>query len=137
MERNTEMPNPFADAFDAVKNMLTAKPKDEDLEEYESHIKPGAVVRVEDPKSVDAVLNQRGQRYGSFHMNSVVYVHLMEVFEQSPNWTEAPPSVKHACGNIATKLARLLTGEVMYDDNWQDIAGYATLMAKICRGEAK
>ncbi|OYW77677.1 MAG: hypothetical protein B7Z37_03040 [Verrucomicrobia bacterium 12-59-8] len=59
----------------------------------------------------------------------------MEVFQSSPNYISSPPAVKHALGNIATKLARLLTGEVMYFDNWRDIAGYATLMDKICNGE--
>lgn len=91
---------------------------------------------VKEPTStVEATLNERGKRYGTFTANSIVYTKLMEVFEASPNWKDAPPAVKHACGNIATKFARLLTGDVMYYDNWRDIAGYATLMDKICNGE--
>ena len=29
---------------------------------------------------------------------------------------------------IATKLARIITGDPDYSDNWHDIAGYATLV---------
>lgn len=123
----------------ASKVMGVFKTGDLTEEELETlrNAKPGEVIQVANPGSVDATLAQRGKRYGSFKANSIVYDELIKVFELSPNWHDAPPEVRHACGNIATKLARMLTGEVMYDDNWQDIAGFATLMAKICRGEAK
>lgn len=86
---------------------------------------------------VDATLAERGNRYGTFKDNSVIYDELIKVFQSSPNYASAPPEVRHALGNIATKLARLLTGDVMYFDNWRDIAGYATLMDKICQGEIR
>lgn len=33
---------------------------------------------------------------------------------------------------IATKLGRIITGDPMHKDHWEDIAGYATLAAREC-----
>lgn len=90
-----------------------------------------------EPDNVDATLAQRGGRYGLFVDNSKVYVQFMSMVEQSPNYQRLSPAARHALGNIGTKLARLLTGDPDYHDNWLDIAGYATLMAKICQGEKR
>lgn len=121
-------------AAEAVMGFLAKEKKDEGEEELQ--LRSDDIVHV--PASeVDRTLAERGKRYGTFKDNSVVYVNLLEVFESSPNWDSAPPEVRHALGNIATKLARLLTGDVMYFDNWRDIAGYATLMDKICQGEVR
>lgn len=125
------MDNPFSKAADAVMGFMGKEKKTENIE-----VKPGGVVYIGEQESqVDRTLSERGQRYGTFRENSIVYDNLIECFRRSPNWSEAPPEVRHALGNIATKLARLLTGDVMYYDNWRDIAGYATLMDKICQGE--
>lgn len=129
------MDNPFKSIAEGVMNLISKKPEDEELLLQNG---PGfPVPQTQAPDSVEKTLNERGKRYGTFRDNSVIYVRLIQIFEQSPNWASAPPEVKHALGNIATKLARLLTGDMSYDDNWQDIAGYATLMAKICRGETR
>jgi hypothetical protein len=88
---------------------------------------------------VDATLAERGGRYGLFTENSRVYAQLMQVIYTSPNMAKGKlsPATLHALGNISTKLARLLTGDPDYYDNWRDIAGYATLMDAICRGEER
>lgn len=91
------------------------------------------------PNVVDATLAERGGRYGLFKDNSKVYMALMDIVHTSPNAQagKLSPEAYHALGNISTKLARLLTGDPTYYDNWRDIAGYATLMDAICRGEER
>lgn len=95
---------------------------------------PSTVVN---PDNITTTLAQRGTRYGTFKANSEVYMQFMQMVYASPNCREGKlsPAHLHALGNIGTKLARLLTGDPNYDDNWRDIAGYATLMVSICNGE--
>src|SRR5262245_24164283 len=45
------------------------------------------------------------------------------------NWPELPDEVKHALYMIAHKLARIMAGNPLHVDHWDDIAGYATCVA--------
>lgn len=51
-----------------------------------------------------------------------------DVFGSSPNWEMMEPDSKEALRIIANKIGRILNGDPEYDDNWRDIAGYATLV---------
>lgn len=134
------MNNPFKGIAEGMLDLLKPKKPDEDQHDITLVLNEKAFLAngpAPAESQVDKTLNERGSRYGTFQDNSVIYVRLMQTFAESPNWESSPPEVKHALGNIATKLARLLTGDVMYFDNWRDIAGYATLMDKICQGEKR
>lgn len=91
------------------------------------------------PTTIDATLAQRGSRYGKFTDNSEVFAQFMRMVYDSPAYHEGRLDAvhMHALSNFATKFARLLTGDPNYDDNWRDIAGYATLMVAICNGEER
>lgn len=122
-EPMSEMPKPGA-------------PLQLDEEAFLADAKPGGIVAV--PKTdVTHTLAERGSRYGKFSDNSRIFADLMGTFRNSPAWREGRIDMihEHALSNIATKLARLLTGDPDYDDNWRDIAGYATLMVSILNGE--
>lgn len=86
---------------------------------------------------VRETLNERGARYGSFARNSEVFEGFMAIVNASPNAQEGKlsPAAYHALSMFGTKLCRILTGDPNYDDNWRDIAGYATLMVDICNGK--
>ena len=82
--------------------------------------------------SVHSILTQRGARYGNFtdqaeHCLTIkgTIFGLMGI--------EKVQTLKsdqiEAISNIANKLARITNGDPHYHDSWQDIAGYAQLVA--------
>lgn len=133
MEKNTDKGS-FMDQALKIIGVKKDEPAEEQLREGE----PMTLTKVV-PSDVDSTLAQRGTRYGKFSDNSMVYMRVMQIVHASPAFQEGrlSPAAYHALGNIATKLSRLLTGDPNYDDNWRDIAGYATLMVRICNGEER
>ena len=82
--------------------------------------------------SIHSILAQRGARYGNFtdqaeHCQTIkgTIFGLMGI--------EKVQTLKsdqiEAISNIANKLARITNGDPHYHDSWQDIAGYAQLVA--------
>lgn len=96
-----------------------------------------AKVKPTEAEALQATLDQRGSRYGKFADNSRVFHEFMTMVANSPVGLEKriTPTQHHALSNIGTKIARILTGDPNYDDNWRDIAGYATIMVDICNGK--
>jgi len=45
-----------------------------------------------------------------------------------PGWNRLPAMHKQALTVIADKIARMLSGDPNYADNWHDIQGYAKLV---------
>ena len=96
-------------------------------------------------QSTEATLAQRGTRYGEFRDNSEVTVAIEDIIqerlwdkldgpEEPGNWDRysefVPPYIQEAIHMIAHKLSRIACGDHTYDDNWRDIAGYATLVVE-------
>lgn len=78
---------------------------------------------------VSQVLNERGKRYGDFTHHAAVCQDLKDsmMFHAYSKYTQLSPDKKQALDVIADKIARILTGDPEYDDNWIDIQGYAKL----------
>ena len=98
---------------------------------------------LETKHNVDATLRQRGERYGDFSDHSrlaqglqdlmrnyekTVYSFDGEVGTAVKPWDNLDPVKKQALTVIADKIARILSGDPNYDDNWHDIQGYAKLV---------
>lgn len=80
-------------------------------------------------------LAARGARYGTF-ATQARYAEVMNIiFLASPNWETMSPDSKEALRIIANKIGRILNGDPEYDDNWRDIAGYATLVLNRINGK--
>lgn len=77
---------------------------------------------------INATLKERGARYGSFADQGRIEQNIKRAMHDSPNWATLPDDSKSALEMIATKISRLLKGEMDYEDNAVDIIGYATLM---------
>ena len=79
--------------------------------------------------SIDAVLAERGKRYGKFseHANISQMIKIL-MFDSSPD-LELDWDQREALEMIAHKIARIVNGDPNYADNWMDIAGYAKLVA--------
>ena len=77
---------------------------------------------------VTATLAERGARYGDFTHHAHVAQAIQNAMHGSPNWGKLDAVKKQALTVIADKIARVLTGDPDYGDNWHDIQGYARLV---------
>lgn len=78
--------------------------------------------------SVEETLAQRGSRYGDFSMHAEIAQNLQDDMRSAKGWGVLSPVQKQALTVIADKIARILSGDPNYDDNWHDIQGYAKLV---------
>lgn len=85
---------------------------------------------------VDAILNERGSRYGKFTGHAEIAQQLkgvMSLYEAKRGCFLAPDQ-REALSMIAHKIARIINGDPNYADSWVDIAGYAKLVADRLEG---
>lgn len=85
--------------------------------------------------SVLQVLEERGKQYGSFVDFSEICDSINQKIEDTPGWPYLMSYQKEAIRMIVHKMARILNGNPDYVDSWDDIAGYATLVSTILRGD--
>lgn len=77
---------------------------------------------------IEETLAERGSRYSDFRDNAIVAQDIKQVFRDSPNWNKLPGYMQEGLDMFASKMSRMLTGDILYDDNIHDIIGYAKLM---------
>ena len=87
---------------------------------------------------LDETLAERGESYGSFADNSAVAVRIKVACW--PTALENPKFLRlsyadravvlNALDMIAAKISRLVTGDPLHKDSWQDISGYAELVVR-------
>ena len=85
--------------------------------------------------TIEDTLKERGGRYGSFETHAQFAEAINNVYESSTQWNKMKADSKEALRIIANKIGRILNGDPEYDDNWRDIAGYATLVLKRIESE--
>jgi hypothetical protein len=91
---------------------------------------------------VNETLNERGARYGDFTDHAELAQEIQRVMQGSrksgPNgevvhpWPKLDSVKRQALTVIADKIARILSGDPNYTDNWHDIQGYAKLAEDRC-----
>ena len=81
---------------------------------------------------VAKTLAERGARYGDFTDHAHVAMDLKDRLRAAPNWEILTQDKQQALDVIADKIARILTGDPEYTDNWHDIQGYAKLAEDRC-----
>jgi hypothetical protein len=81
------------------------------------------------PQTLAEMLEQRGNRYGSFDTHAAITQQLKEVMQNTRNWRgNLSYSQKEALEMIAHKIGRILNGDPYYADSWVDIVGYTQLV---------
>ena len=80
---------------------------------------------------IGKVLEERGNRYGSFKGHAEVSQALTRVLavELHKRRKHMDADQTEALRMICHKIARIVNGDPDYADNWVDIAGYAKLVA--------
>lgn len=110
---------------------LTDAPTQQDLDEA---LHAASVLS---PSTLDAVLNERGSRYGSFIKHAIITQRIKAVMSDTPNWIALNDDMVEALEMIAHKIGRILNGDPTYADSWVDIAGYAQLVADRLQGKER
>lgn len=88
------------------------------------------------PQGVDAVLSERGKRYGKFTGHAAVTQDLKLVIHTHLRQRSKVLALdqQEALDMICHKIGRIINGDPDYDDSWVDIAGYAKLVADRLQG---
>jgi hypothetical protein len=94
---------------------------------------------VAEPQGVDAILDERGKRYGNFLDHARVTQRLKNVAHQfaSEHNKRFDVDQAEALDMIFHKIGRILNGDPNYADSWIDIAGYAKLVADRLEGVSR
>jgi len=77
--------------------------------------------------SVEKTLAERGKRYGDFADHAKIAQNIKRGMQCS-GYDDLPDMHRQALEVIADKIARILSGDPNYADNWHDIQGYAKLV---------
>lgn len=78
---------------------------------------------------IDAVLHERGSRYGKFTGHAKITQQLKTVMWEHPGWMKLDTDMCEALEMIAHKIGRILNGDPKYSDSWIDLGGYSKLVA--------
>lgn len=84
---------------------------------------------------VQNTLADREKRYGKFMDNAMLGQVFKALMRDASKWHELEADQCEALDQIASKIARILTGDVNYVDSWHDLAGYPTLIENRLNGE--
>jgi len=86
-----------------------------------------------------ALLTERGSRYGKFADHAAVTQALKKVvhLHMGARWGAMRDDQREALDMILHKVGRIANGDPSYVDNWDDIAGYARLVADALRGQER
>jgi hypothetical protein len=82
-----------------------------------------------DPRIVNLV-NGRDSSHGNFKRASNLAIGILNALTSREGWYELNAEHQYALIMIAVKMARILEGNPLLVDHWDDIAGYATLVAQ-------
>ena len=80
--------------------------------------------------TTSGLIDSRQGTHGEFNENSRATWEILRTLQGERNWAVLPDNMKHAIYMIAHKMARIMAGNPEEPDHWQDIAGYATLVAQ-------
>lgn len=78
--------------------------------------------------NIDAILAERGTRYGAFTGHARITQDMKRAMAHSPRWPELRDDQKEALEMVVHKIGRILNGDPDYIDSWTDITGYIRLV---------
>lgn len=86
---------------------------------------------------VDATLEERGSRYGSFRDHAYITQSLKSAMSLHPKYELLDDDMKECLEMIQHKIGRIINGDPTYLDSWDDIIGYTKLVTDRLRGVVK
>lgn len=83
--------------------------------------------------TIDKILEERGSRYGRFDNHALVTqrikAEIISAAARAGTLHRMQPDQRESLEMIAHKIGRIVNGDPDYADSWDDIAGYAKLVA--------
>jgi hypothetical protein len=76
------------------------------------------------------ILDEREKTHGSYANTAATAQAIKDVMKQGTNWQTLDDTQREALDLIATKIARVLSGNPHEVDHWRDVAGYANLIVR-------
>ena len=86
---------------------------------------------------INQMLTERGHRYGDFlgHAKATMAIKKVMTSHLLDRDKRLAPDQEEALHMIAHKIGRIINGDPNYIDSWDDIAGYAKLVADRLRSD--
>jgi hypothetical protein len=84
--------------------------------------------------STQELLNKRAKTHGDYGDHARLTQALKSKMSDEPGWARLDDCQAEALHMIAHKIGRILAGNPSFKDHWDDIAGYAKLVADRCPG---
>lgn len=83
--------------------------------------------------SIEALLAERGSTHGDFTNHAGCAQELKDTVHNwlarsGKSWHELPYEVRESLDMILHKIGRIVAGDTLHADHWDDIAGYAKLV---------
>jgi len=90
-----------------------------------------------EPDATLALLSERGKTHGDFANHAGCTQELKIAMQHwasvsGKDWQTLPNTHREALEMIAHKIGRIIAGDPDFRDHWDDLAGYATLIAQKC-----
>lgn len=76
------------------------------------------------------ILNEREKTHGAYASTAAMAQMLKDCMKNSQNWLTMDDTQRESLDLIATKIARILSGNPREKDHWVDVAGYANLIVR-------
>lgn len=80
--------------------------------------------------STTALLAERGKTHGDYNEHAAITQSIKRQFFAGRNYMDLSDAQSEALDMIAHKIGRILAGDPNFRDHWDDIAGYARLVAE-------
>ena len=79
--------------------------------------------------AIDHVLADRQTSHGNYADTARTVQHLKQAMREGNNWSILSDMQREALDMIVMKIGRILSGDPDHVDHWDDITGYARLVA--------
>ena len=83
-------------------------------------------------QATDPLLNEREATHGDYGVNAGISQSLKDFIRATHNYKNLSDDKKESLDLIATKIARILSGDADEPEHWKDIGGYARLAERGC-----
>lgn len=80
--------------------------------------------------STTALLNERQRTHGDYTEHALITQELKHTIQGTTRYWQLQPTQREALDMITHKIGRILAGDPNFKDHWDDIAGYARLVAE-------
>mgnify|MGYP001330036247 CR=1 FL=1 len=122
-------------SLDRYQSLLEAERKMIDIEKHEKGsinipIEQEFNSVVEENKTIEEILAEREKTHGDFRTHAAITDAIKYHMHNSSKWDYLSSIQREALDMTAHKIGRILAGDPDHKDHWDDIAGYATLVAR-------